>query len=440
MLMKGKTERVLFLSFIYLFLVSFMNEPKYTRTDYIEKFKYYAIMEMHRSGVPASITLAQGMLESGNGNSELSRIAKNHFGIKCHTEWKGQTFIMDDDEKNECFRVYKEVADSYADHSDFLVSRPRYSFLFDLDKEDYKGWAFGLKKAGYATNPKYPELLIQIIENHKLNDFDKITFEQLVEMKTYQPVNPGADKVFGGLKADKIMNFNDIKAILLIKNYSITELADKLNMMPWQLVKYNDTHIDSSFKKEQIVYLQPKKRKAKESTHKVEKYETLWEVSQLYGLRLKFLYKRNHLEEGEEVEEGEEINFNRKRDKKPKTRTLEDINKLKEQREIDKKLYLDSLVQVEKDRLKTIEIKKTNQLVTKSIDKNGNTKLDTLTITKPPIERPKAPEVDFHYVEKGETMYSISKKYYITVERLMELNNMKVPSISVGQKLKLKDE
>ena len=142
-----------------------------TRQEYIEKYKDDAISEMHRSGVPASITLAQGILESGDGNSKMARVAKNHFGIKCHSDWKGKTFIQDDDTKNECFRKYKSVLDSYKDHSDFLKRR-RYAALFELKITDYKSWAKGLKKAGYATNPKYPQLLIGIIEANELYQYD----------------------------------------------------------------------------------------------------------------------------------------------------------------------------------------------------------------------------------------------------------------------------
>src|ERR1700741_4337052 len=147
-----------------IFIASFgaaqPSEKKLTPADYIMMYKEDAIKEMLQHGVPASITLAQGMLESGNGNSALAVYANNHFGIKCHTDWTGATYIMDDDAKDECFRKYETVLSSFEDHSMFLKSRPRYAFLFELPKNDYKGWATGLKEAGYATHPKYTELLI----------------------------------------------------------------------------------------------------------------------------------------------------------------------------------------------------------------------------------------------------------------------------------------
>jgi flagellum-specific peptidoglycan hydrolase FlgJ len=144
---------------------------KITTEEYIATYKKIARKEMKQHGIPASITLAQGILESGNGNSELARRANNHFGIKCTKDWNGKTYYIDDDKPNECFRRYRHAEASFHDHSAFLKNK-RYSDLFGLDREDYKGWAKGLKKAGYATNPKYPQLLINLIEKHKLYQYD----------------------------------------------------------------------------------------------------------------------------------------------------------------------------------------------------------------------------------------------------------------------------
>lgn len=144
----------------------------FTTLSYIEQFKTVAIEEMNRYGIPASITLAQGIIESGSGNSSLAKYANNHFGIKCTSEWKGKAYYKDDDQANDCFRVYKDARESYKDHSEFL-KRKRYSFLFELDKNDYKNWAYGLKQAGYATNPKYPDLLINVIDKYQLYQYDQ---------------------------------------------------------------------------------------------------------------------------------------------------------------------------------------------------------------------------------------------------------------------------
>lgn len=181
------------------------NFTTYTTLTYIDAFKAVAIEEMNAYGIPASITLAQGILESGSGNSSLAKYANNHFGIKCTAEWKGKAYYRDDDQNNDCFRVYKDARESYKDHSEFL-KRKRYSFLFELDKNDYKNWAQGLKTAGYATNPKYPEMLITVIEKYKLylydqpeSESDKITREDRVfteinanipvEKKKFTPVD-----------------------------------------------------------------------------------------------------------------------------------------------------------------------------------------------------------------------------------------------------------
>jgi len=169
-----KSSGILLILCVLFSLTAFSQKDKINYTKaYIDKFKNIAINEMNRTGIPASITLAQGILESGWGKSRLATIGNNHFGIKCHKGWTGGSMKHDDDAKDECFRTYKNAEESYNDHSEFLTGRSRYAFLFDYDKEDYKKWAKGLKKAGYATNPIYAELLIAKIEKHNLNIYDK---------------------------------------------------------------------------------------------------------------------------------------------------------------------------------------------------------------------------------------------------------------------------
>jgi len=148
------------------------NFKDFTTLSYIESFKGVAIEEMNTYGIPASITLAQGIIESGSGNSSLAKYANNHFGIKCTSDWRGKAYYKDDDKSNDCFRVYKDARESYKDHSEFL-KRKRYSALFELDKNDYKNWAKGLKQAGYATNPRYPDMLINTIEKYQLHQYDQ---------------------------------------------------------------------------------------------------------------------------------------------------------------------------------------------------------------------------------------------------------------------------
>ena len=170
------TALVLFFN-VFLFTLQAQSqpaEPRMSRSEYIDTYRDQAIREMHATGIPASITLAQGMLESDYGNSPLAKYARNHFGIKCHKGWEGPSFIQDDDEANECFRKYYSAFESYRDHSEFLMTRERYAFLFDYKSTDYKSWARGLKKAGYATNPVYADMLIRIIEENDLHQYDHV--------------------------------------------------------------------------------------------------------------------------------------------------------------------------------------------------------------------------------------------------------------------------
>jgi flagellum-specific peptidoglycan hydrolase FlgJ len=168
-----------------------INDNKLVNTssanDYILRFRDIAMSEMNRNGIPASITLAQGLLESANGNSSLAREANNHFGIKCNTDWKGPSVLKDDDAAGECFRMYKDPEESYKDHSEFL-KRARYAFLFQLDRNDYQGWARGLKQAGYATNPKYAELLITLIERYDLTQYDRGEVNLLAKEKREEKI------------------------------------------------------------------------------------------------------------------------------------------------------------------------------------------------------------------------------------------------------------
>jgi flagellum-specific peptidoglycan hydrolase FlgJ len=179
------------------------NYQSYTSLQYIERFKAIAIQEMNLYGIPASITLAQGLYESGSGNSELARNANNHFGIKCTSDWKGKSYYKDDDNKNDCFRVYDRPEDSFRDHSNFL-KRKNYAHLFELDKNDYQGWAYGLKAAGYATNPKYPQLLIGIIQKYNLDQYDRPEGE-VQKIKREDRVFTQIDKNIGKANQDSIV-------------------------------------------------------------------------------------------------------------------------------------------------------------------------------------------------------------------------------------------
>jgi LysM repeat protein len=279
-----------------------------TRAEYIETYKDAAVKEMHHSGVPASITLAQGILESGDGNSPLARYANNHFGIKCHSSWNGKTFIQDDDSKDECFRKYNSAYESFQDHSDFL-KRKRYAALFELKITDYKGWAKGLKAAGYATNPKYPELLIRIIEENDLAKYDKAKARKpsktKKDSKEKEEVEVRNSKRIGNHKV--LVHENNIRYIQVKPEDSFEKLAEEFNMGTWQLYKYNDLEKESELFNEGVLFLQPKRSKAKEEYHIVRTGETMWEISQTYGIKLKKLLKKNGMYEGDEPKQGDKL-------------------------------------------------------------------------------------------------------------------------------------
>jgi LysM repeat protein len=297
--MRFLTTFILFIASAILFAQP--AEHKMTAEQYIAKFKEDAIKEMLINGVPASITLSQGMLESGNGNSDLAVYANNHFGIKCHKGWEGPSFIKDDDAKDECFRKYPSVFDSYTDHSQFLKSRPRYSFLFELKRTDYKGWAKGLKEAGYATDPNYTKRLLEIIENHKLYAYDNVegmpSINTLAEPKTHPET----------IEAREIFRFRMIKYIIVKPGDSFYKIAKDTDKDLWQLYKFNDLDPNEKLIAGQKLYLQPKRNKAKEPVHTVKKGETMKSISQLHGIKLKKLYKKNHLKKGEEPKVGDKL-------------------------------------------------------------------------------------------------------------------------------------
>ena len=249
-----------------------------SRKEYIEKYSFLAVKQMHQYKIPASITLAQGILESNNGNSRLATKANNHFGIKCHG-WKGKKIFADDDKKNECFRNYKNVLESFVDHSLFLNKYSRYEFLFEYKTTDYKSWARGLKKAGYATNNKYPELLIKIIEENKLYQFDN------------KKINKNL--IFGNRNI--YMHPNKIKYVVSKNQESYKTIAKSLNIKLKLILKYNDDDNLSLLTKGTKVFIQPKRNRSKQRIHVVKKEEDLRTISQTYGIKMKSLKKRNQL-------------------------------------------------------------------------------------------------------------------------------------------------
>ena len=261
---------------------------------YINQYKDLAIEQMLRYRIPASITLAQGLFESRAGQSDLARQGNYHFGIKCHN-WTGPTQYHDDDARGECFRVYQDAKQSYEDHSLFLARQSRYSRLFNLSPTDYKGWAHGLKACGYATNPQYASKLIQIIELYKLNDYDKAK-----SYDRFMATHSGTDKPINAEGTlHPIHIFNENYYLYAREGDTFKSIGREVNISWRKLAKYNEMDKKTILHKGDIVYLKKKRKKApkqyKKHPHTVMPGESMYTISQKYGIRLKNLYKMNHL-------------------------------------------------------------------------------------------------------------------------------------------------
>jgi len=457
-------------------------QPTPEKKAYVEQYKYFAIENMHLTGVPASITLAQGLLESGVGKSPLATEANNHFGIKCHKEWTGPTFIMDDDEKNECFRKYDQVLDSYLDHAAFLKSRPRYGDLFKLDITDYSGWAHGLKAAGYATNPNYAPLLIKQIEELGLSGYDRVTVAELELMRNNQPGVPLPPNTTYAVAPEKpksddckpgIFKYNGIKTICAKAGESPLAIAERAGVYPWQILKYNDIETDIRFAEGDKVYLAAKKKSAKVAEHEVGEFESLRDISQLYGISIEALRRKNQLRSGEELAAGEIALLKNKRADRPKVRTSEELQALIIER--DRKAAAlqkpDAPLVVKKPMPPKIPVAQhkasTSMSVTApvvpaapkvdspaAVTKKPETALpeaskpdlkpgtevvypeqpkETIADDVPETPAPAAPKK--HTVVKGDTMFNISRRYGISVDKLKTLNKLAGNDIKLGMEL-----
>src|SRR5665647_440098 len=338
--------------------------PNYA-IEYMNKYSTLAVSEMHRTGIPASITLAQGMLESNYGRSTLATKGNNHFGIKCHSDWRGEKIYYDDNRRGECFRSYPTPEESFRDHSDFLTTGSRYKDLFKLSSTDYKGWAHGLRKAGYATDPKYATLLINKIDNYGLHvydtgqqpatpDLEQTTGQQPVTTAPKQttgqqpattvpkqttgqqpatpvqktadtvlipPVQKTADpvqtqpeiqvpiKVISLNTGRKVRENNGVQYVIAAEGDTYKSIAEEYQLLALEVNRYNDLPPDAPLKPGQLIYLQPKRSKAAEgnSIHVVKAGETMYILSQKYAVKLSALYKMNVMEEGTQCVPGQKV-------------------------------------------------------------------------------------------------------------------------------------
>ncbi len=369
----------------------FLNcfSQKITPAQYVARYKDLAIREMKRMGVPAAITLAQGILETEGGNSALLQKSNNHFGIKCKSSWTGGSVSHDDDSIGECFRVYKDAEDSYRDHSNFLRGNDRYSFLFQLDPTDYKGWANGLKKAGYATNPAYPAILIKHIETYNLEQytlegageipvFDASKYKDDPEIKSPDiiPGNLSASTASSNTEVSKI-TVNGSRALFVPKGTSLLAIATENNINLSRLLEINDLKKDGLLEKDQFIFLEKKQKEGNRNFCVAEPDETLHDISQKNGILLQNLCSYNHLSADDNVAAGT-------------------------------KLFLKPQPEVAINNNKPI----------------------------PPVITERGfGETQLHEVQPKEGLYSISKKYGVTISQIKEWNHLNDDNIKVGQQL-----
>ena len=312
-------KRFLLLSSLFITVVVHAQQSQVV-LEYINEYKDLAIEEMKRTGVPASIKLAQGIHETQAGRSELVLKSNNHFGIKCKAVWAGEKVYHDDDARGECFRSYTSSLDSYRDHSDFLRNSQRYSFLFEMEPTDYKGWAYGLKKAGYATNIKYSQIIIKLIEDYHLQDYTLIA---MGKMQPRQETLASVTESKPNLASDTIAQTEEIIAVrpnypsgqFMINNTRVVfatagtallTIAQQYDVPLSRLLEFNDIKSDV-LGKDQLVYLQRKRKTGANEFHIVQPGETLYDVCQVEGLRLESLTEYNHLKAYDEPAVGEKL-------------------------------------------------------------------------------------------------------------------------------------
>jgi len=365
-------QKIVTILFILVSGHLFAQNQKTTVQEYIDMYKDLAMSEMKRTGVPASITLAQGILESESGNGELLRKSNNHFGIKCKNTWTGNTVYYDDDARGECFRKYDTPEESFRDHSNFLKSSDRYSSLFSLDPSDYQGWSYGLKKAGYATNPRYPEILISNIEKYTLQQYTQLALQatdknggitsslKVLSDSSFEIINNEAVMLL------KKTNRNGLKAVFVKKGISLIAIATHFNISFSKLIENNDLLSDGMLEKDQWIYLEKKKKEVKQEFHIVEEGEDIRGIAQLYGIQLSSIRHINNS-------------------------MLDSIN-------IGDKIYLRKNIEQGKSQFAMSSVK-------------------------------------IHVVQPKEGLYGISKKYNVTIDDLKKWNHLDSDNLKVGQQL-----
>jgi LysM repeat protein len=391
----------LLFSFLLLGSLLFAQSSNVIR-NYIATYKDIAIEEMQRTGVPAAITLAQGIHETSAGQSDLVKKSNNHFGIKCKDDWKGESVSHDDDAKGECFRKYNDPMDSYRDHSDFLKNRPHYAFLFRLDPTDYEAWAYGLKKAGYATNPRYPQILINLIKDYDLEDYTLIAMNQKPSSNVVLASNTSTVEKESAPSISSteipainypsgIFKINETKVVFITKGTSYLKIAEENDLSLARLFEFNDLKGLDIALVDQLVFLQRKRKKGATTFHLVANGESLHDIAQKEGIRTESLLEYNFLRADMHVKAGERLYLQEKAPSMPK---LEDPAAVRT-----------TISRPEIITPATVEIAEANPIV--------------------------------HFVQPKETMYAIAKKYDVAVEDVMKWNEMQTNNLKAGQQLRI---
>lgn len=471
---------LLVVSFLIGF-VTVLHAQNITTQQYIATYKNLAIEEMRRSGVPAAIKLAQGIIETQSGNGTLCLQSNNHFGIKCKNTWTGKTIKYDDDAAQECFRVYESAKDSYRDHSDFLHANPRYAFLFQFDGEDYKSWAYGLKQAGYATNKTYPQQLIKVIEDYNLQQYtliamgkdpsnggaasDGTMYAEVTEKETRTSPgrkNHNTTATTGQTRSypKGIFEINGRKAVYVKAGSSLIQVADQRNMRLRKLVRFNDLENDNPPAKDMIIFLQKKSKKGNKEFHNVVNGETMHDVAQAEGVQLRWLRRRNKMNEGEEPAAGQRLTLDGFASAAPRlaknTRVLKEedqeppedfsprkaIDGIKE--EVAKNTTGGTAVPETKPApqggvpVAMIEdLKKAGQVTTSGGAGAPRASMPQ-TASRPAPATPAPVQksgIQYHDVQPKETLYGIAKMYNRSVSQLQEWNNLQGSDIKIGQRL-----
>ncbi len=372
---------------------------------YINTYKEISITEMQRTGIPASIILAQGIHETEAGTSELVRKSNNHFGIKCKENWTGSVVFHDDDARGECFRSYSSAIDSYKDHSDFLRSSTRYQFLFKLDPMNYAGWAYGLKKAGYATNSKYSQILIRLIRDYNLQQYTLIGMgkirpsEEVLAGSQLLRVNLSDDSLAGQGSGDPLVidltpapvypegvfAINNAKVVFARSGRSLLSIADQYEVPLPHLMDFNELKGEEVLVKDQLVFLQRKRKTGANEFHTVVPGETLYDISQAEGIRYESLLVLNQLTVTEAPAIGSKLSLQKIAASKPALAKL-------------------NAAPIQPEPLKN----------------------DAVAESAAPFT---------HIVQTKETLYSISKKYGVEVEKIQEWNKLDSMNLRTGQEL-----